>query len=104
MVIADKLILEWDTLFTSLNDLWEVEMQAIQMITWSTNGRRSLAAWNEVQGPMTTFKHAIQPDGSLLAELDDVVQGSTRWTANPQIKLSSNIKWARKWTANPNPS
>jgi hypothetical protein len=46
-----------------------IEMQAIQAVTcWSTNGSRSPLG-TKMQGPTTVaFKHAIQPDGSLLAE------------------------------------
>jgi hypothetical protein len=67
MVTADELILEWDTLLTSFNNLWEIEMQAIQTITWSTNGGRSPFG-TKTQGLMVAFKHTIiQPDESLLS-------------------------------------
>jgi hypothetical protein len=68
MVTADKLILEWDALLTcSFNDLWEIERQAIQTITWSTNGGRGSPLGTKTQGPTAAFKHAmIQPDGKLL--------------------------------------
>jgi hypothetical protein len=36
VVTADKLILEWDTFLTHFNDLREIEMETIQMSTWST--------------------------------------------------------------------
>jgi hypothetical protein len=39
--------------------------------TWGQPGRSPLGT--EMQGPTAAFKHSIQPDGSLLAELDDVV-------------------------------
>jgi hypothetical protein len=53
--------------------LWEIEMQAIQTITWSTNGGRSPLG-TKMQWLTVAFKHAIRPDGSLLAKLEDVDQ------------------------------
>jgi hypothetical protein len=48
--------------------LWEIETQAIQAVTWSTNGGRSPLGTKMQEGPRVAFKHAIQPDGSLLKE------------------------------------
>jgi hypothetical protein len=68
MVTADELNLECHTLLTSFNDLCEIETQAMETITWSTNNGGRSPLGTKMQGLAAAFKHAIQRDGSLLAE------------------------------------
>jgi hypothetical protein len=96
MVAADGLILKWDAALTFFNDLWEIKMQAIQSITWNTNAGRSLLG-TKMPGWTAAFKHAIQPDGSLLAELDGVVQDKMDGKPPVQAELKHQMGKQMFW-------
>ena len=92
MITADQLILEWDTTHTSFNDLWEIEMEAIETISWSSNGGSSPpeTIGTKMQRLTAGFEHIIQPDTMLLAE--------QRWkdrqqSTNPYKFFSGGNTW-----------
>jgi hypothetical protein len=91
MVTADQLITEWDDFLASFNNLWEIEMEVIQMITWSTDGGgRSPPGTTKIKRPKAIFQHAIQQLGTKIKVPKKESKEDSKHNKN------SNKNWSHK--------